>query len=103
MPPGEYRLGCHRVLNDGACVRLADGTLAGSTLTMDQALRNFMLLGLPLADAARRLSEVPAAYLGLADCGRIVAGARADLVVVDARGHLLEVFIEGEPVELADA
>jgi N-acetylglucosamine-6-phosphate deacetylase len=46
---------------------------------------------------------VPAAYLGLEDCGRIVPGARADLVVVDGAGRLLAVFIEGEPVELADA
>jgi N-acetylglucosamine-6-phosphate deacetylase len=37
-------------------VRLADGTLAGSTLTMDQALRNFVSLGLPLAEAAERTS-----------------------------------------------
>ena len=46
---------------------------------------------------------MPAGYLGLADCGRIVPGARADLVVVDERGHLLEVYVEGEPIELADA
>ena len=103
MPPGDYPLGRHRVIQDGACVRLADGTLAGSTLTMDRALRNFMALGLPLADAARRLSEMPAGYLGLADCGRIEPGARADLVVVDASGHLLAVHVEGEAIELAHA
>ena len=103
MPPGEYRLGRHPVIKDGACVRLRDGTLAGSTLTMDQALRNFMSLGLPLAAAARRLSEVPAGYLGLADCGRLVPGARADLAVVDEQGHLLEAYVEGEPIDLADA
>ena len=64
-------------------MRLADGTLAGSTLTMDQALRNFMALGLPLAEAARRLSELPARHLGRADLGRIAQGLPADLVVVD--------------------
>ena len=87
MPPGEYRLGRHRVIKDGEGVRLADGTLAGSTLTMDRALRNFVALGLPLAEAARRLSEVPARYLGLEDRGRIAPGASADLVVVDESGR----------------
>jgi N-acetylglucosamine-6-phosphate deacetylase len=72
-------------------------------LTMDQALRNFLALGLDLEDAARRLSSVPAACLGLDDCGRIVLGARADLVVVDGAGRLVAVYLEGEPVELADA
>ncbi len=103
MPDGDYPVGRHRVIKQADAVHLADGTLAGSVLTMDRALRNFMALGLELADAARRLSSVPAAYLGLQDCGRIVPGARADLVVVDGAGQLLEVLIEGEAIELADA
>jgi N-acetylglucosamine-6-phosphate deacetylase len=103
MPDGEYALGRHRVVKHADAVRLADGTLAGSVLTMDQALRNFLALGLDLEDAARRLSSLPAAYLGEQDCGRIVPGARADLVVVDGAGRLLEVYIEGEALELADA
>jgi N-acetylglucosamine-6-phosphate deacetylase len=103
MPAGEYRLGRHAVTKDGDCVRLADGTLAGSTLTMDRALRNFMTLGLTLEDAARRLSEVPARYLGLEDCGRIAPGLRADLVVVDPGGHLCAVYLAGAALDLADA
>ena len=103
MPAGEYRLGRHLVIKGADGVRLADGTLAGSVLTMDQALRNFFALGLDLEAAARRLSSVPAAYLGQDDCGRLVPGARADLVVVDAGGRLLAVYVEGEAVELADA
>ncbi len=103
MPDGEYALGRHRVLKRSDAVRLADGTLAGSVLTMDQALRNFLALGLDVRDAARRLSTYPADYLGQDDCGRIVAGARADLVVVNSAGRLLEVYIEGEALELADA
>jgi N-acetylglucosamine-6-phosphate deacetylase len=103
MPAGEYRLGRHVVVKDADAVRLADGTLAGSALTMDLALRNFLTLGLELADAARRLSSLPAAYLGQQDCGRIVPGARADLVVVDSASRRLQVYLEGEPIELADA
>ncbi len=103
MPDGEYSVGRHRVFKKADAVHLADGTLAGSVLTMDRALRNFLALGLELADAARRLSGVPAAYLGQDDCGRIEPGARADLVVVDGAGRLLQVYIEGEAIELADA
>jgi N-acetylglucosamine-6-phosphate deacetylase len=101
MPPGEYRLGQHRIFKEHNAVRLADGTLAGSALTMDQALRNLLHLGLPLAQAARRCATLPADYLGLADRGRLVPGAVADVVVVDRTGRLEAVLIEGRPVSVA--
>ena len=62
---------------------------------MDAALRNLLSLGVPMAEAAARLSIIPARYLGLADRGVIVVGAAADLVVVDAAGGLLAVVAEG--------
>jgi N-acetylglucosamine-6-phosphate deacetylase len=78
-------------------VRLADGTLAGSTLTMDQALRNLVQLGLPLAEASRRTATLAADHLGLPDRGRLQPGAWADLVVLDARTlQLQQVWVEGE-------
>jgi N-acetylglucosamine-6-phosphate deacetylase len=80
-------------------VRLADGTLAGSTLTMDQALRNLVeSLGLTLAEAAQRVSTHAARYLGLEDRGVIEAGASADLVLCDARLAVQAVMVEGECV-----
>ena len=81
MPSGEYRLGQHRIFKQDDAVRLADGTLAGSVLTMDRALRNLMHLGLPLEEAARRCATLPADHLGLEDRGRLVPGAVADVVV----------------------
>ncbi len=101
MPDGEYRLGRHVTHKRGNSVRLADGTLAGSALTMDLALRNPLRIGLPLAEASRRLSTLPADYLDLADRGRILPGAAADLVVVDAAGNLLDVLAEGNAIARA--
>jgi N-acetylglucosamine-6-phosphate deacetylase len=102
MPDGEYTLGSQRVHKCLGCVRLADGSsLAGSALTMDQALRNLISLGLDLADASNRLSRYPADYLGLHDRGRLQADAWADLVVLDPQLAVQRVFIEGDEVALA--
>lgn len=96
MPDGEYRLGSHTVTKCLGGVRLPDGTLAGSTLTMDQALRNLVKIGLPLAEASARLSRHPADYLGIADRGRLQPGAWADAVLLDRQLNLTAVMVEGE-------
>jgi N-acetylglucosamine-6-phosphate deacetylase len=99
MPDGDYRLGRQNVTKCLGGVRLADGTLAGSTLTMDQALRNLVdELGLDLRDASKRVSTHAADYLGLGDRGRLEPGAWADVVVLDRDLKLLDVFTEGESV-----
>jgi len=101
MPDGDYRLGRQTVTKCLGGVRLADGTLAGSTLTMDQALRNLVAIGLPLAEAAARCSTHAAHYLGLADRGVLAAGAWADVVVMDAATlQLRQVLVEGEALEI---
>jgi len=103
MPDGEYRLGRHVVTKCLGGVRLADGTLAGSTLTMDQALRNLVNLGLTLDDASRRVSTYAADYLGLNDRGRLQPGASADIVVLDRDLQLQRVIVEGEEIDIAHA
>jgi N-acetylglucosamine-6-phosphate deacetylase len=104
MPDGEYRLGRQTVTKCLGGVRLGDGTLAGSTLTMDQALRNLVDgLDLGLAEASMRLSTHAADYLGLADRGRLAPGAWADAVVLDRDLHLKDVFVEGVSIDLAHA
>jgi N-acetylglucosamine-6-phosphate deacetylase len=101
MPDGDYRLGRHTVTKCMGGVRLADGTLAGSTLTMDQALRNLVdVLRLDLADAVKHVSTHAADYLGLEDRGRLEPGAWADAVVLDHDLRVTAVFVEGEPVPL---
>ncbi len=98
MPDGAYRLGRHTVTKCLGGVRLADGTLAGSTLTMDQALRNLVGLGLPLAEASRRTSTLAADHLGAPDRGRLAPGAWADMVVLDAHLAVQQVWVEGSQV-----
>ena len=103
MPDGEYMLGRQVVHKCMGGVRLADGTLAGSTLTMDQALRNLVKIGLPLAEASRRVSTNAADYLGETQRGRLAPGCFADIVVLDRDLNLKTVYIEGEVCDLVDA
>jgi len=104
MPDGQYKLGRHKVTKCLGGVRLADGTLAGSTLTMDQALRNLVNeLGLDLLDASRRVSTHAADYLGAADRGRLAPGAWADAVLLDRDLRLMDVVVEGASIDASPA
>ena len=98
MPDGEYALGSQRVYKCLGCVRLATGSLAGSVLTMDQALRNLVDIGLDLTEASHRLSLYPADYLGESERGRLAPGAWADIVVLDQDLKPVAVFVEGEAI-----
>ena len=99
MPDGDYRLGRHVVTKCLGAVRLADGTLAGSALTMDQALRNLVeVLGLSIAEASRRTSTIAAGHAGAQGRGVLCPGAFADLVVLDRTLRVQQVVVEGETV-----
>ena len=93
---GDSELGGQPVHIRGGVARLANGSLAGSVLTMDAALRNAVAAGTPLPEAAALASTNAAAYLGLHDRGIIAPGRRADLVVLDAGLHVEEVWVGGE-------
>jgi N-acetylglucosamine-6-phosphate deacetylase len=98
MPDGRYRLGRQRVCKCQGGVRLADGRLAGSTLTLDQALRHLVGLGLSLAEASAKVSTVAADYLGLRDHGRLCPGAWANMVVLGPDLQIQRVYVAGRPV-----
>lgn len=91
-------VGGREVRISGGAVRLPDGTLAGSTLTMDRALRTLLGFGVPMVDAVRAASTTPARYLGLGDRGAVRPGLRADLVVLSADGEVREVIRGGRTV-----
>lgn len=89
-------LGAHDAFVGAAGVRLADGTLAGSNLTMDAAVRNLVdATGCTAAQALGCASRVPADLLGLHDRGRIEPGARADVVLLDEYLHVRHTLVGG--------
>jgi N-acetylglucosamine-6-phosphate deacetylase len=102
MPEGVFSLHRHRVTVFEGAARLADGTLAGSMLTMARALRNAVQqAGLPLEQAAEMASGTPARILGLTRSGRIAPGCDADLVVLREGSLELErVILSGEELDL---
>jgi N-acetylglucosamine-6-phosphate deacetylase len=80
---GTFRIGEVEIeVRDGAS-RLADGTLAGSVVTMDRAVRELVALGAPLPEAIAAATLAPARLLGRADLGRLEPGLPADVVVLD--------------------
>ena len=83
MPDGDYELGGQTVTVADRVARIKTGSIAGSTLTMDTALRRAVRAGVPLEDACLMAATTPARVLGLADeVGALEAGLRADLVVL---------------------
>jgi N-acetylglucosamine-6-phosphate deacetylase len=99
MPDGKYPLGPIEVtVKDGIC-RNAEGKLAGSTLTLDRALRNAVALGTSLGDAVRMLTLNPATLLGIEfKKGALRVGADADIVLLDESLHIAGVWARGVPV-----
>ena len=93
---GRYRLGTVDVEIENGVVRRADSVLAGSTVTMIDAVRNLVELGAPLAGALAAASEVPARVAGRSDVGRLEPGAIADVVVLDDSLEIKRVLAAGE-------
>jgi N-acetylglucosamine-6-phosphate deacetylase len=81
-------------LRDGA-PRLPDGTLAGSAVTMDAAVRQCVAAGIPLEHALRAASENPATVLGLTDRGRLEPGLRADVVALTPDLRIAATWVAG--------
>lgn len=98
LPPGPYALGDREVVVADGAVRLHDGTLAGSVLTMDVAVANLMRHGASLVDALDAAAGAPARLLGRSDLGVLRAGAPADLVVIDDDVTVLRTLVGGVEV-----
>lgn len=97
MPDGVYDLGGQETTVSGGIARTAVGGLAGSTLTLNRAVRNAAeFTGLPLGQALAMATTTPAASLGLAGRkGTLQPGADADLVIVDAELNVAAAMVAG--------
>jgi len=98
MPDGRYRLGELEVrVENGRCV-IGENTLAGSTLTMDRAVQNFMAFtGAGLAETIGLATRNPARMVGLDDqIGALTVGRSADIAVLSPKNEIVETFLRGE-------
>lgn len=92
---GSYALGDRRVhVSDGEA-RLADGTLAGSVLTLDRAVRNLAGLGVGEVEAVEAATAVPARLVGRDDLATLRPGTPADVAVLDDRFEVATTFVDG--------
>ncbi|HEU4657521.1 MAG TPA: N-acetylglucosamine-6-phosphate deacetylase [Capillimicrobium sp.] len=98
LPPGRYTLGTRTVDVEDGSVRLADGTLAGSLLTMDEAVRKLVDAGASLADAVHAASTAPARLLGRDDLGALRPGAPAHLAVLDEELRVVRTLVGGREI-----
>lgn len=97
MGRGNFTLGSQTVEVRDGVARLPDGTLAGSTLAMVRAVRNFAhAAAVSMRDAVQAASLVPARLLGLTRKGRVAPGADADLVVLDRDGGVALTVTKGQ-------
>jgi len=98
-PFGRFDLGGFEVIHDETGVRTRDGVLAGSALPLDRAVRNLVeYTGCSLVEAIEAATSVPADLLGLTDRGRVAAGCRADLALLDPSGELRATIVGGRCV-----
>jgi len=105
LPDGEYDIGDGQIATvRGGVVRIPSGSLAGSTLTMDAAVRNAMAFtGMSLQEALPMATAAPAEAMGLAGRkGTLAVGADADLVLLDPELRVRMTLIAGEIVYQAD-
>jgi N-acetylglucosamine-6-phosphate deacetylase len=98
-PGATARLGGRRIRVTDTAALLDDGTLAGSTLTMDRAFRMVVTaFGQSIVDAATICSTTPARLLGLTGFGVLAPGAVADVTVLERGFRVARTFVDGQQV-----
>ena len=99
-PPGRFPLGEQEVTLGPDGVRLADGTLAGSALALDEAVRNLVAFtGCAPQDAIATVTATPAAVLGLDRKGAVAPGYDGDLTVLTPDLAVAAVIVGGRPLD----
>lgn len=100
MPPGSYDVGATTfIVDDDGRARTPAGTLAGSTVLLDDCVRHCISVGIDPALALRAATETPARMLGRGDIGRLAAGCHADLARWSANWSVERVHVNGSVVD----
>lgn len=101
MPDGNYKLGELTVSVKGGKAEIDENTLAGSTLTLNRGVKNFIeFTGVPIESAARLASRNPARMTGLnGEVGSLSPGRNADITVLSAQNDVVATYLNGTPVE----
>jgi N-acetylglucosamine-6-phosphate deacetylase len=102
LAEGKYKLYGYDITVEDGTARMANGTLAGSVLTMSRAVQNMVeLAGVPLESVLPLATEVPARILGISDRkGKLERGYDADLVILTPRFQVERVFARGREVPI---
>ncbi|VGM96373.1 N-acetylglucosamine-6-phosphate deacetylase [uncultured Avibacterium sp.] len=100
LPDGEYTLGVQTVRVENGQARTFDGSLAGSTCSLDQALRNMVFKAdVPVWEAIQMVTTIPATYLGVTDrIGDIAVGKEANFTLLNKELQVQATYIQGEQV-----
>src|SRR5262249_7670272 len=97
---GEYELWGEKISVNGGRTRNERGSIAGSVITMHDAVKRMLSLGFSMVDVAKMSSTNPALLVGLdGTIGSIEIGKRADLIAMDDQGNIRFTMIGGEIVE----
>ena len=99
MPDGEYELGGQPIFVKGIECRLADGTIAGSVLTLNEAVRNLLAhTSLSVPEAVAAASLAPARAIGAVGKGALLAGYDADIIIADESFRIQRTIKRGKTV-----
>lgn len=98
LPDGEYTLGIQTVKVENGQAKTFDGSLAGSTCSLDQALRNMVFKAdVPVWEALQMVTTIPAHYLGVSDrLGDIAEGMEANLTILDQDLTVQATMVKGQ-------
>jgi N-acetylglucosamine-6-phosphate deacetylase len=102
LPDGRYELGGLEILVNNGISTLPSGVLAGSTLTLDRAVKNMIeLANVPVSEALKMATLNPARVLRLRTKGEIKEGADADIAILDRNFNVQSVMIHGKPLSFS--
>ena len=95
MPDGKYKIGTYEVYKKNGVVKLDEDTLGGSIVTMDKAFKNLIEIGFSIQEAVKMTSTNAARYLDRKDIGNISKNAKANLLILDSKLNLIEIYLNG--------